>query len=260
MIKFFRKIRQRLLAENATNKPASPAGRYLLYAIGEIVLVVIGILLALQINNWNQKRISKNSMLNYYERIHEELISINPLLIDFSKVIDSLKLANSRSLYILNLRDRDSLDQLKYTIGALGTAYRTHVWFPVTEEFINEGNLSRIQNEAIKVEFQKFGRWMKRLNAMDDYIDRQYASSIEPFFYDKINYAGTVFSSWNRDGLVAGGPETDYSQFYNDMELWNLLTFKLETTNAHSRTVKRFTDYLKSLDSLIVKEIDASKK
>ena len=49
MIKFFRKIRQRLLTENKFSK-------YLLYAIGEIILVVIGILIALQINNWNEGR------------------------------------------------------------------------------------------------------------------------------------------------------------------------------------------------------------
>ena len=47
MIKFFRKIRQNLLLENKTAK-------YFKYAIGEIVLVVIGILIALQINNWNE--------------------------------------------------------------------------------------------------------------------------------------------------------------------------------------------------------------
>jgi uncharacterized protein DUF6090 len=50
MLKFFRKIRQRLLTENKFSK-------YFLYAIGEIILVVIGILIALQINNWNQKRL-----------------------------------------------------------------------------------------------------------------------------------------------------------------------------------------------------------
>jgi hypothetical protein len=49
MIKFFRKIRQSLLIENKLS-------RYLLYAIGEIVLVVIGILIALQVNNWNEGR------------------------------------------------------------------------------------------------------------------------------------------------------------------------------------------------------------
>ena len=53
MIKFFRKIRQNLIMENKTSK-------YFKYAIGEIILVVIGILIALQINNWNENRKTKN--------------------------------------------------------------------------------------------------------------------------------------------------------------------------------------------------------
>ena len=50
MIKFFRKIRQNLLSEGRT-------GKYFKYALGEILLVVLGILIALQINNWNGERI-----------------------------------------------------------------------------------------------------------------------------------------------------------------------------------------------------------
>ena len=49
MIKFFRKIRQNILSEGKT-------GKYFKYAIGEIVLVVIGIVIALQLNNWNESR------------------------------------------------------------------------------------------------------------------------------------------------------------------------------------------------------------
>ena len=56
MINFFRKIRYKLMSENKTS-------RYLKYAIGEIVLVVIGILIALQINNWNEER--KNTKIEY---------------------------------------------------------------------------------------------------------------------------------------------------------------------------------------------------
>jgi len=51
VIKFFRKIRNNLLSEGKT-------GRYFKYAIGEILLVVIGIMIALQVDNWNQKRIA----------------------------------------------------------------------------------------------------------------------------------------------------------------------------------------------------------
>ena len=57
MIKFFRKIRYDLMEKNKT-------GKYLKYAIGEIILVMIGILLAMQVNNWNQVRIQNNPHAN----------------------------------------------------------------------------------------------------------------------------------------------------------------------------------------------------
>lgn len=68
MIKFLRKIRQRMLTENKFS-------RYLLYAVGEIVLVVIGILIALQINNWNETRKLNNKMKSVYSIIKTDLLS-----------------------------------------------------------------------------------------------------------------------------------------------------------------------------------------
>ena len=53
MIKLFRQIRQKLLTENLPTGQAGKFSKYLIYAIGEIFLVVIGILIALQINAWN---------------------------------------------------------------------------------------------------------------------------------------------------------------------------------------------------------------
>ncbi|GGG55882.1 DUF6090 family protein [Bizionia arctica] len=61
MIKFFRKLRYNLMEQNKT-------GKYLKYAIGEIILVVIGILIALQINNWNEKRLKQEQLISVYER------------------------------------------------------------------------------------------------------------------------------------------------------------------------------------------------
>ena len=73
MIKFFRRIRFELMEKNKTGKPALPAGRYLKYAIGEIVLVVIGILIALQINNWNENRKFKSLKKVYIERLIDDI-------------------------------------------------------------------------------------------------------------------------------------------------------------------------------------------
>lgn len=66
MIKFFRKIRKKLLTENKFSK-------YLLYAIGEIILVVIGILIALSINNWNEERKQELDVRSYLERVAVDL-------------------------------------------------------------------------------------------------------------------------------------------------------------------------------------------
>jgi len=54
MLKFFRTIRKKLIEEDDIRK-------YLFYAIGEILLVVIGILIALQVNNWNEERIRQTT-------------------------------------------------------------------------------------------------------------------------------------------------------------------------------------------------------
>ena len=68
MIKFFRRIRQRLLSENKFRN-------YVLYAIGEIILVVIGILIALQINNWNEEQKTESKVQDYYVLLLEDLNS-----------------------------------------------------------------------------------------------------------------------------------------------------------------------------------------
>lgn len=97
MIKFFRRIRQNLLSEGKTGKPAWPAGRYFKYAFGEIILVVIGILIALQINNWNQK--------NSEQKIGQDYISS---LIEDAKT----DLSNFDTIISLNEKRITNLDSL----------------------------------------------------------------------------------------------------------------------------------------------------
>ena len=66
MINFFRRLREKLVAENRFSK-------YLIYALGEIILVVIGILIALQINTWNEARKDKATGDQYLADIRQDL-------------------------------------------------------------------------------------------------------------------------------------------------------------------------------------------
>lgn len=67
MLKFFRKIRQNLLLQNKTSK-------YFKYAIGEILLVVIGILIALQFNNWNEEKKTRALEIKILKELKSDLI------------------------------------------------------------------------------------------------------------------------------------------------------------------------------------------
>ena len=85
MIKFFRKIRQQLLTPAPEGTRSVRAGnkvsKYLLYAIGEIVLVMIGILLALQVNNWNENRKKNQLAQKYLQTLYMDFIQ-NDVLVD----------------------------------------------------------------------------------------------------------------------------------------------------------------------------------
>ncbi len=88
MITFFRKMRQYLLPEGKT-------GRYLKYAVGEIILVVIGILIALQINNWNENRkvrIAQKGLLeNFYDNLGADSVVLAVNKHTMLQIIESQK-------------------------------------------------------------------------------------------------------------------------------------------------------------------------
>ena len=70
MLRFFRRIRQRLLTENRFSK-------HLLYAVGEILLVVIGILIAFQVDSWNEERIQRKRSDQVLLNLKEETKELN---------------------------------------------------------------------------------------------------------------------------------------------------------------------------------------
>jgi hypothetical protein len=90
MIKFFRKIRQNLLMENKT-------GKYFKYAIGEIALVVIGILIALSINNWNEQNKSNLKEVKILRELKNDLKS------------NYQELSTIKEMYSLEINKTDSL-------------------------------------------------------------------------------------------------------------------------------------------------------
>ncbi|NNK80776.1 MAG: hypothetical protein HKO93_04690 [Flavobacteriales bacterium] len=158
MIKFFRNIRQRLLTENRFSK-------YMLYAFGEILLVVIGIIIALQINNWNSERL-KN------DRNHKLLVKLSSELelnIERATLLDSIgfgNLSDRETLMdsVITLLNNNMLaDYTDYVIDA------SHFWVntlnlntAVFEELKNTGSLYSIGSDSLVTEIQRYYQLCER--------------------------------------------------------------------------------------------------
>jgi hypothetical protein len=142
MIKFFRRIRQRLLSENKFSK-------YLLYAIGEIVLVVIGILIALSINNWNEDRKNKLAEAEYYCRILDDY-EINKKLVNEAIESTTEKIKICKTL----IADLNQIPNNKSDIlNDFPNAIRQNVFVPsniTLEDLTSSGNLKLLTDIQLK--------------------------------------------------------------------------------------------------------------
>jgi hypothetical protein len=146
MIKFFRKIRQKMLTENKFSK-------YLLYAIGEIVLVVIGILIALQLNNLNEIDKVKDTEVIYLNALHDEFS--NNL-----KEVERVMKLNKRGLEMAHgLLGKMGTDDPNFTEKVFDSLmYRTifsEIQYRPSPgtliELVNSGKLSIISNRELRL-------------------------------------------------------------------------------------------------------------
>ena len=140
MIKFFRKIRQKLLSENKFSK-------YLIYAIGEIILVVIGILIALGINNWNENNKLNSKKQNYYFQLLEELnkdkTTINQTITKFDNYLKELE--QYTSTYQSNVLEPIQVYQMISKLPVLSTRITFNT--STLESLQNSGDIGLIQSD-----------------------------------------------------------------------------------------------------------------
>tara|TARA_R110002073_G_scaffold133093_3_gene280130 strand:+ start:1563 stop:2345 length:783 start_codon:yes stop_codon:yes gene_type:complete len=142
MLKIFRNIRRKLLSENRSSK-------YTLYAIGEIFLVVVGILIALQINNWNESKQEDAITQKYYEGFISDLEKDKTLLDTLINVRKKQSASAKVLLGMIESKEYD-LDEFYNHYYFLFPFYRFIPNSNTLEEVLNSSHLRFIKNENIK--------------------------------------------------------------------------------------------------------------
>ena len=191
MIKFFRRIRQHLLTENKFSK-------YLLYAIGEIALVMIGILLALQVNNWNESRKERVQEIKLYENLLVSLSADSTDVVKFSGLISAgmeaqkFFISNSYQELIENYTVQQLEDSIR-SIGKIGASFFPR--YSAYNQISNSGFQALLQSEEIKSKLlELYDRIYKRYLHVDASIDEKSEFHLKPIikgdlqiFYDRNN-------------------------------------------------------------------------
>jgi len=159
-MKIFRKIRQPLIDEGKLRK-------YLLYAVGEILLVMIGILLAFQVSSWNSQRLKNNAARLTYTNIKRQINDDKDLIqgnIDYNNLyFEQFEFAKE----IIENNDRSQID----TLGFIATKLFKYSDFNrnsnIYEALVNSGDLSLIMNKEIIVRLHDLEENYTYINRME---------------------------------------------------------------------------------------------
>lgn len=252
MIKFFRKIRQKLLTENKFSK-------YLIYAIGEIVLVVVGILLALQVNNWNHKleetQIEQKLLISLKKEITTNIEHFGHI-IDFHKnsrvmTIDLLKEFGSSNRKI----NQNILDSL-VEFATAPVTLNPHMG--IVKSIISTGDIKLLKNDSIVQFVTRFEDEVKDpiddLNRLLGVWNAQLWPR-ENLYVRRMNRA-TDNNEWLGVDLPKKGVNSNYDSFFNDIVLENSYMLTLYEQTEIIKKEELVLNHMKSILELINSEIE----
>jgi hypothetical protein len=262
MIKFFRKIRQRLLAENKFTK-------YLLYAFGEIVLVVIGILIALQINNSNEAKKERAREISYLRNLKADLhkeVENNERFATYH-----FEKAETCSLLLTSGAPKTIEDVQVYT-----DRYElVFIWFAFVpnnntfKELLSSGNLSLIQNDPIKNGLLELDKLYANITSTEHHMRREYEAYLYDTAIKNVSSLGFFDMTNPKFGMpdrlaVEDIPESAYGKLiadaqwqHNDQTFQNGLKLALMNNGVLADMHSTVKQYIQELILLIDEEIDS---
>ncbi len=246
MLKLFRKIRLRLLSENR-------ARQYLLYALGEIILVVIGILIALQLNNWNEARKDRKNeeqvVLNLYEELGENYNYSQDVL----KEID-IRLASTMNLMKYTQEVNASISNKTFD-SIMVRAFLLNSYTPVKadlERVLGSSQIDLIQSSELQERLSDYKTSIEQTTLYYRYAEDDFKLVILPYFVK--NYPlRTLLLQY---GLPVGNTPhpKNHNELLTSMEFENILSVILADSGGLLEAIRANLKLIEALKSLIEKE------
>lgn len=246
MFRFFRKIRYKLLNEGHL-------GKYTGYAVGEILLVVVGILIALQINAWVESNAKRKLEVTLLQEVYR---SINA---DYEKLAYQKKLAESvnetlLTLTILKESKQDSFAEIeKHLLTIYDFGFILGVNRSPYDGIMSIG-LDKISNSELRNKLSAF--YGDSLVSAEDYVNNMFRS----FLFIKREQIEKVFDVDYK--VVRGGIRgriivTDHKQYYNNSEFENLIGALNWQIPSSVHNINKLMNDINQIRELIEKDLDS---
>jgi hypothetical protein len=186
MIQLFRKKRRSSLMENPPAKQTGKIGQYLKYAIGEILLVVIGILIALYINDWSEERKDRAKEKAILKELHKDFKKNLQQFNEAKAIYLSSYDASLKFKYYINQPDllavQDSIGKY-YFAGFNGVTYNPSNG--IVESLISSGEYQLITNDSLRNYLISWKDHLADYLEEEEIFARLWTEKIEPFIIDE---------------------------------------------------------------------------
>jgi hypothetical protein len=234
-------------------------GKYFKYAIGEIVLVVIGILIALQLNNWNELRKERIQEIIFLKRFEVEL---NTNLENILTAISLNKSRIHRAEFLLWTIDKPQLaeDSSSYFMKSIEHAGYTNI--PLIsdnafEELKSSGNLSLISNEALRATLQKYYSWTSsegQYNFLQQDIQLNYSHLKQGIFTtSQVIDMGDYYITKNYSTIEA---KETFERMLNKPKFLEFIPYVIQNKLMAEKSYDDIYNQAKDLKALLVAELD----
>ena len=243
------------------------SSKYFKYAIGEIVLVVIGILIALQINNWNEARKERTTEINYLKNLKADLLDD----IRNNEYFANYRFSKAQSAtFLLNTTEPKTIEDAETYTNNYENVFMWEAFVPnnnTFKELLSSGHLSLIKNDSIKNALLELEKLYARISIIEHHSRREFevflydvsvenTSSIEFFDTNRPNY-GIPYRLTISDIPASKHPKLikDTQWLYNDQTFNNGLKLAFMNSGGLAGLHQQTAKYIENMVTMIENEI-----
>ena len=249
MFRFFRSFREKAFRGNQV-------ARYLSYAFGEIILVVVGILIALSINTWNEERKSRNDTRLMLMAIRAENELNQSELQD--KIIDATHVRTTLITLLGQMGEGFENKNKRFVDSLLFEGLSMTIFDPNKasfDNFIRSGNIRYVQNDSLHDALLKWSSYTDALIDSEQTTLHTFKTIVIPHFYDKISLV-SIDHAFNAAPSEAGSAfDHDNRSVLNSMETENIIEDHLYNLGKIERRYRQYFQDSQSLNTLINNEL-----